>query len=169
MINAGFVDAGPDPLDPANHTWGAEALLAGPDLTRLAESEGNPFGYTDRLDYIFVRNGITVDSVKLIGQPWPQGEDFWACTDPRQLENARLAAETLGASLGDKVCLPTDHVGLLATLSISEQNNVADKQDSTQTTAQSEESFQWAVVLAWAIIVLTVVGIPVVALRRRRT
>lgn len=168
MISAGFVDAGPDPLDPAKHTWGAEALLAGPDLTRLAESEGNPFGYTDRLDYIFVRNGVTVDSVKLIGQPWPQGEDLWACTDPRQLENARLAAETLDASLGENVCLPTDHVGLLATLSISEQNNVSGSQDSTQTTAESEESFQWAVVLAWAVIVLTLVAISVTALRRRR-
>ena len=169
MINAGFVDAGPDPLDPANRTWGAEALLAGPDLTRLDQVQDNPLGYSDRLDYIFVRNGVTVESVKLIGASWPQSEDLWACTDPRQLENARLAAEKLGASLGENVCLPTDHVGLLATLNLSEQNNVAGSQDSTQTTDESADSFQWAVVLAWAIIVLTLITLFVMAIRRRRT
>jgi endonuclease/exonuclease/phosphatase family metal-dependent hydrolase len=168
MINAGFVDAGPDPLDPTNYTWGAEALLAGPDLARLAQVKDNPFGYSDRFDYIFVRNGVTVDAVKLIGASWPQADDLWACTDPRQLENARLAAEKLGISLGEKVCLPTDHVGLLATLSFSNQSNVAGNQDSTQTTDESAESFQWEVVLAWVIIILTLVGISVVALRRRR-
>ena len=169
MINAGFVDAGPDSLDPANRTWGAEALLAGPDLTRLDQVEDNPLGYSDRLDYIFVRNGVTVEAVKLIGAAWPQGEELWPCTDPRQLENARLAAEKLGASLGEKVCLPTDHVGLLATLSLSEQNNVPGSQVNTQTSVESEDSFQWAVVLAWAIIVLTLVALSVMAMRRRRT
>lgn len=168
MINAGFIDAGPDPQDPANRTWGSEALLAGPDLTRLDQVKDNPLGYSDRLDYIFVRNGVTVESVRLIGASWPQSEDLWACKDPRQLENARLAAEKLGASLSENVCLPTDHVGLLATLTLPEQNNVEGSQDSTQTSDESADSFQWAVVLAWAIIILTLVALAVMAIRRRR-
>jgi hypothetical protein len=36
---------------------------------------GNKFGFTDRLDYIFVKNGIDVLSSKIIGQSPPYGSD----------------------------------------------------------------------------------------------
>jgi hypothetical protein len=118
MVRAGFEDAGPDPLDPANATWGASALLAGPDLERLSQSGGNAYGYTDRLDYIFTKNGVRVVDVALVGQRWPDGEHMWACSDPQQVDNARAAAEMLGVPLGEAFCLPTDHVGLIATLDV---------------------------------------------------
>jgi hypothetical protein len=57
MVDAGFVDAGPDATDPQNWTWGSDGSLAGPSLGRLddAVALGNPLGFTDRLDYVFVR------------------------------------------------------------------------------------------------------------------
>lgn len=119
MVQAGFVDAGPDALDPGNRTWGASALLAGPDLERLAEAEGNLYGYTDRLDYLFTTGGVQVESVRLVGAEWPDGIDSWACDDPAQVENATAAAEALGVTLDAPACLPTDHVGLVATLDVS--------------------------------------------------
>lgn len=118
MVQAGFTDAGPDSLDPANATWGASALLAGPDLQRLARANGNPYGYTDRLDYVFAANGVTVANAQLVGEKWPDGENLWACADPEQVDNARTAASELGVALGDAVCLPTDHAGLLVTLEV---------------------------------------------------
>jgi endonuclease/exonuclease/phosphatase family metal-dependent hydrolase len=119
MVEAGFVDAGPDALAAGNRTWGASALLAGPDLDRLAEADGNPYGYTDRLDYFFTSGGVQVESVRLIGSEWPGGVDAWACDAPAQQENAAAAAAALGVPLEGPACLPTDHVGLLATLDVS--------------------------------------------------
>ena len=118
MTRAGFTDVGPDALDPANATWGASALLAGPEPSRLAESGDNPYGYTDRLDYIFVKNGVTVERTALIGARWPDGQDLWECSSPEQVANAEVAAGVLGVSLPDAFCLPTDHVGLLAVLDV---------------------------------------------------
>ena len=118
MIQAGFTDAGPDSLDPANATWGASALLAGPDLTRLSRTPDNPYGHSDRIDYVFVRNGITVVDAALVGAKWPDGENLWACADPLQVDNARAAATALGVTLGEAFCFPTDHVGILATLAV---------------------------------------------------
>jgi hypothetical protein len=43
---------------------------------------------------------------------------MWACSDPQQIDNARAAAEVLGVPLGEAFCLPTDHVGLIATLDV---------------------------------------------------
>lgn len=124
MLRAGFVDVGPDALDPANATWGASALLAGPEPQRLATSGGNPYGYTDRLDYIFVKNGVTVERTALIGARWPDGEDMWECASPEQSANAEAAARALGASLPTAFCLPTDHVGLLAVLDVSSTDSL---------------------------------------------
>lgn len=69
MGQAGFVDAGPASTLPENYTWGMNALLTGPDPDRLkaAKVDGNSAGYTDRLDYIFVKNGVSVTSSQLIG------------------------------------------------------------------------------------------------------
>lgn len=93
-------------------------MLAGPDLDRLALAGQNPFGYTDRLDYLFVRNGVQVLDTELIGQRWPLGDHLWACDDPEQLTNAQAAAAVLGVPLGAAVCLPSDHVGLFANLQL---------------------------------------------------
>ena len=69
MTEAEYVDAGPDSLDPKNFTWGMNALLTGPDPKRLnyGKQLGNLVGYSDRLDYLFVKNGIKVTSSGLIG------------------------------------------------------------------------------------------------------
>lgn len=69
MSEAGFVDSGPDPMLPENYTWGMNALLTGPDLVRLkvAKQLGNQAGYTDRLDYVFSKNGVKVLTSGLVG------------------------------------------------------------------------------------------------------
>lgn len=118
MVEAGFTDVGPDALDPVNATWGASALLAGPDPARLAADTSNDFGFTDRLDYIFVKNGVSVVETDLIGETWPNGEDMWACDSPDQVRNAEEVASQMQVELGEAFCLPTDHVGLLAVLDV---------------------------------------------------
>lgn len=77
MREAQFVDVGPDASEPAAFTWGMSALLTGADAERrsAAAKMGNKFGYTDRLDYIFVKNGIDVRTSKIIGQKPPYGTD----------------------------------------------------------------------------------------------
>ena len=69
MREGGYIDVGPDALDPMNNTWGMNALLTGPDPDRLKYSQqiGNFAGYSDRLDYIFVRNGAVPVSSRIIG------------------------------------------------------------------------------------------------------
>ena len=77
MRDAKFTDAGPDASDPATFTWGMNALLTGPDPARktAASAMGNTYGFTDRLDYIFLKNGIDVLTSKIIGQAPPYGTD----------------------------------------------------------------------------------------------
>lgn len=164
MRSAGFIDVGPDVLDPRNATWGASALLAGPDLARLAEASPNPYGYTDRLDYVFVRGGVEVVQAALIGAAWPDGADLWACAAPEQVANADAAASAMGASLGEAVCLPTDHVGLFATLRVAPHEQAST--DSTAGDIAPMESDPTRVGIAiLALIVLVVIGWRV--LRRR--
>jgi hypothetical protein len=49
------------------------ALLTGPDPLRLknAQQLGNTAGYTDRLDYVFSKNGVEVISSSIIGSTPP--------------------------------------------------------------------------------------------------
>lgn len=77
MREADFTDSGPDASDPATYTWGMNALLTGADPVRqsAAAKMGNDLGFTDRLDYIFVKNGIDVLTSKIIGQNPPYGTD----------------------------------------------------------------------------------------------
>jgi endonuclease/exonuclease/phosphatase family metal-dependent hydrolase len=77
MKEAGFTDSGPDASDPSTYSWGMNALLTGPDSERAkaAAKMGNRYGFTDRLDYIFVKNGINVLTSKMIGQIAPYGTD----------------------------------------------------------------------------------------------
>ena len=121
MRKAGFADAGPDASDPRNFTWGASALLAGPDPERVpaALRAGNRQGFTDRLDYAFLRNGARAVDAHLIGNAWPEGDDLWDCTAPGQGRNAAQAAAALGIRAPAPTrCLPTDHAGVVATIAL---------------------------------------------------
>ena len=73
MRESGYKDVGPDSLDPMNNTWGMNALLTGADPVRLKYSQqlGNYAGYSDRLDYVFVKNGVEVVSATIIGATPP--------------------------------------------------------------------------------------------------
>ena len=77
MVEAGFNDAGPDASDPTTYTWGMNALLTGPDPDRLnaGQSMGNEYGLTDRLDYIFTKNGVDVTTSQIIGYKAPYATD----------------------------------------------------------------------------------------------
>jgi len=77
MSQAGYKDAGPDSLDPKNYTWGMNALLTGADPKRLlaAKSMGNAYGFTDRLDYIFSKNGTESVTSEIIGTQGEYGSD----------------------------------------------------------------------------------------------
>lgn len=101
VVNAGFTSVGPDEQDPANFTWGLNALLTGPDPDRekVAKEIGNSTGFTDRLDYIFVKGQVQPKSAKLIGQI---KSDLWgsdhagvvaqlSLTDPIKYQEVRLA------------------------------------------------------------------------------
>ncbi len=126
LRQGGFDDAGPDPLDGANLTWGTGAELAGPEPLRLeaALEMGNPYGFTDRLDYVLTRGGIEVEDARIIGNRWPDGDDLWTCDAPTQVATARAAAEALvAAGVLERVpeetrCLPTDHAGVVAELAL---------------------------------------------------
>lgn len=98
MTKGGYVDAGPDSLNPENFTWGMNALLTGPDPSRLSYGRqmGNMAGYSDRLDYLFVKNGISINSSGLVGAS--------------PLNN-----------------LNTDHAGVFATLSINSDVTIRSK------------------------------------------
>lgn len=79
MRRAGFSDAGPDALNPVNFSWGMNSLLTGPDLSRkqAALEMGNKQGFTDRLDYVFLKNGATLLGSTLIGNNPPKN-GIWA-------------------------------------------------------------------------------------------
>jgi hypothetical protein len=127
MIDAGYTDSGPDAMDPKNRTWGADADLAGPNPERLTESleQGNDAGFTDRLDYVFTRNGATPVRAEVFANKWPDSDQVWACDDPSQIatteqSSAILAENGLAEPItGRGVCLPTDHAGLLAVVDVS--------------------------------------------------
>ena len=126
LRQGGFDDAGPDPLDGANLTWGTSAELAGPEPLRLeaALEMGNPYGFTDRLDYVLTRGDIEVVDARIIGNRWPDGDDLWACDAPTQVATGRAAAELLvAAGVLERVpeetrCLPTDHAGVVVELAL---------------------------------------------------
>lgn len=116
MRQGGFEDAGPDARDPKNYTWGMSALLAGPDAKRYkaAKIVGNDFGFTDRLDYIFYRNGVKVLSSKIVGNTWPQGST-WDCSNEEQVNNAVEIADLMKIKVpNENFCNDTDHASVVA-------------------------------------------------------
>ena len=112
MIDAGFEDAGPDSLKGENFTWGAGALLNGPDKSRVdvATKLGNRYGFTDRLDYIFFKNGLALTRSQLVSERWPQGSSNWIC-------------KVNGLN---ETCLPSDHAGVFAILTLDSKESFTD-------------------------------------------
>jgi endonuclease/exonuclease/phosphatase family metal-dependent hydrolase len=100
MVEAGFDNASPDASNPRYFTWGASALLNGPDKKRekFAYKFGNQYGFTDRLDYIFTKNVYATVSSKIIGNVYPDGSGVWSC--------------------GTELCFPSDHAGVVATIEL---------------------------------------------------
>ncbi len=137
MVDAGFTDAGPDASDPANYTWGFNALLTGPDPARIdaAREMGNADGLTDRLDYIFVRGGVTVTEAELLGQ----------------------SSSATGL-------LPTDHAGIVARLQIP-ATDAADS--SGEASAGEQAAEWPAVVFIVAVLVGLGIAVAVFVRRRR--
>lgn len=168
MASSGYTDAGPDATDPRNLTWGASALLAGPDLERLpaAQRMGNPWGMTDRLDYVWTRNGVSATSASLVGNEWPVEGATWACTTTAQLDNADAAARALDTGVPSSgACLPTDHAGVVAALAVPSSS-------ARDAALVDRASVNWGRVIAIAVLVgvvaLLVAGIRALRRRRRR-
>ena len=157
MIDAGFIDAGPDSLDPANRTWGSDGDLAGPNPERLtvALEQGNDAGFTDRLDYVFVGNGATATSAEVFGNRWPDADLVWACDDPSQIATTQESSKILAdqglaeAITGRGVCLPTDHAGLLAKVDVS-----AGPAGAVEQAAPADHSSFRIGLLGWLLIIL---------------
>jgi endonuclease/exonuclease/phosphatase family metal-dependent hydrolase len=133
MRRAGYISAGPDDFDAASFTYGASALLAGPDPERLraALEEGNAYGFTDRLDYVFVRDGVRLDTGEVVGNIWPFGPTVWPCDTPGQIANTAAAGAVLAEGGRDSppsgagICLPSDHAGVVVSLEVDAGASVA--------------------------------------------
>ena len=95
MRRAGFIDSGPDALNPENYSWGMNALLTGPDPIRnkAALEMGNQYGFTDRLDYVFLKNGATVLNSRLIGNNAPE-RGMWATDHAGLVVKVRIPEST---------------------------------------------------------------------------
>ncbi len=128
MRQGGFEDAGPDARDPKNYTWGMSALLAGPDAKRYKAGKiiGSPYGFTDRLDYIFYRNGVEVISSTIVGNTWPQGST-WSCSNEEQMINAAEIAELMKIEMPtENFCNSSDHAGVVAKVLIPTGANLSE-------------------------------------------
>ncbi len=128
MIHNGFTDLGPDAQLGKNYSWGASALLAGPDKARYNDGllMGNEKGFTDRVDYIFTKGAITLRGVNLIGNDWPNGVNNWPCNSPEQVSSTQeISALMKVSSTGEGVCFPSDHAGLVATIEITQGSGIA--------------------------------------------
>jgi endonuclease/exonuclease/phosphatase family metal-dependent hydrolase len=124
MIEAGYSDSGPDSQDPRNTTWGANALLAGPDPKRqdAALQMGNQYGFTDRLDYVFLSSRLRTAESRIVGNTWPSGEQLWNCSSTEQKDLSQSAISKMDTSvtsgaLEQTKCLPSDHAGLVVDVS----------------------------------------------------
>jgi hypothetical protein len=158
MVDGGFTDAGPDAADPKNFTWGADASLAGPDLNRVpaAIASGNSVGYTERLDYVFVRGEITIVSSNVVGNSWPTGVSTWSCGADVQVSNSAKAAVALGVSAQDRaVCFGSDHAAVVVVAQLSGM------------TTESSTTLIWFIVVGTLVVVIAL-AIAIGLLRRSR-
>ena len=158
MVDGGFTDAGPDASDPKNATWGADATLAGPDLDRVpaAMASGNSVGYTERLDYVFVRGEISIVRSEIVGNTWPLGLSTWSCSAETQALNSAKAAVALGVTAPDRPsCFGSDHAAVVVVAQLA------------GSVSASSSSLIWFVV-GGILIVLIAAGIAVGVKRRSR-
>jgi len=132
MIQAGYSDSGPSSQLPINATWGASALLAGPDPKRQSEAleMGNSYGFTDRLDYVFLSSQLSSVLARVVGNTWPNGNDLWTCNSSEQNELSRLAMAKMDSSLIAGApeltqCLPSDHAGLVVEIAVTSSDVMA--------------------------------------------
>lgn len=111
MLEAGFENASPDAKNSRYFSWGASALLNGPDKVRVgtALEWGNQYGFTDRLDYVFTKNVYATISTKLIGNTYPDGTSIWEC----------------GTSGAEK-CFASDHAGIVTTVEVPRSATTVD-------------------------------------------
>jgi len=126
MRKSGFQEVGPDPLNATNFTWGTSALLAGPDPTRYkaAKLMGNTQGFTDRLDYVFYKNGVQPLNSKIVGNVWPYSESTWECDNEEQINNTQLLSQEMKVITPlNGVCMESDHAGIFTTLAIPAEVN----------------------------------------------
>lgn len=117
LIRAGFAEISPDAQDPKYFTWGADALLAGATPARIEPSlsmDANGI-FTDRLDYIFIKNGTSAVNGAIFGNQWPEGLGTWRCMAPEQVLLTGEGAAAMGKRLPEVAegrCLPSDHAGI---------------------------------------------------------
>jgi len=121
---------------------------------------------TDRLDYVWTRNGVTATSASLVGNEWPVEGATWACTTTAQLDNADAAARALDTGVPSSgACLPTDHAGVVAALAVPSSS-------ARDAALVDRSGVNWGRVIAIAVlvgvVVLLVAGIRSLRRRRRR-
>jgi hypothetical protein len=129
LIRAGFTELSPDAQDPKNFSWGADALLSGPAADRVQPSldmGGNGI-FTDRLDYIFLKNGRSAINGAVFGNQWPEGLDTWRCSSVDQVGMTARGVQALekvrnisgGKFPNEGRCLPSDHAGIAGAADIA--------------------------------------------------
>ena len=107
------------------------ALLAGPDEGRYqaALAMGNRYGFTDRLDYVFVKNGIRVVKSKIVGNTWPTGST-WNCSNEEQVNNAAQIADGMKIEIpSSNFCNDTDHASVVAQLQLPANSTLSPELD----------------------------------------
>ena len=127
FIRAGFAEVSPDAQDPKNYSWGADALLAGPTENRIEPSisMGANGIFTERLDYIVIKNGSSAYNGAIFGNQWPEGLDTWRCVTPEQIALTVQGAQALGKKLPTAEvgrCLPSDHAGIAGAADLPANN-----------------------------------------------
>ena len=115
MIQAGYSDAGPSSQVPMNATWGANSILSGPDPKRLHDAMelGNQYGFSDRLDFVFLSPELEATGAQLVGNVWPNAKDLWDCKSSEQFALSQEALSILSLTNSSAGCFPSDHAGLV--------------------------------------------------------
>jgi hypothetical protein len=121
-----------------------------------AIASGNSVGYTERLDYVFVRGEITIVSSNVVGNSWPTGVSTWSCGADVQVSNSAKAAVALGVSAQDRaVCFGSDHAAVVVVAQLSGM------------TTESSTTLIWFIVVGTLVVVIAL-AIAIGLLRRSR-
>ena len=122
---------------------------------------GNPYGMTDRLDYVFTRNGVEVVDADVVGNRWPDDAAVWDCNGADQVALTRENAEAMGLPVpsGGR-CFATDHAGLVVTVA------VGDAAVSESSTSHDLGAEVWLVIGVGALALIAAGALAVVVIRR---